>query len=1012
MLKKFLLLLPMISLLTGCLQEPTDDQCITELDQLNDKNMPVTCASLDEFSQLNNVYEVTTSNEDKFISNSFINESEALRKNTIQSQLNHQSQQHLNHKQTFTEIVSIEMVIGVNLILTVFLYMRNKEKSFKKGLATSTVVLSLLYFQVVLFYSNDFETLMNRTVQYVQNTVAKSGYKAVAIELEQRDLLIKNTNKKEAFYDIDALNKINTCMNNNRRSLLKDEEQRLDKYDSKSEAISFYKTKNDPFVGTIEDPVKYSYLTGGSSASKAGYNYIKPNDYLVEKAEDVSNVSRKKIDYKISDDNGYPTISSISFHECGDITFSQKTVSSTLKEKLKTIRFKEELHKAIENNDINAGWEKIKNAYLSNSQNELEMDKSTKVAQLLILYTYEFKKSILVGSVLTGYDSSNQIISTNFTNLKKILEKSDTWYDRLNSGRCAMESEFMKETFDDFEDFEEQGIMNSYQCLSFSNGQMSLASTELFNSIEEKDLIEEYLENERELAQDIAMTMAESLTSQYNEVTDLFKREIEDVFNVEEKLVNIINRGAYASSDFYYRAFNRNNIYGKYYSELINVSEMNYSKSLPNFSNLALYEKEDISATLYNADYVGSFSVNTFNDESFEKDIQSADIASSVLESSTMFGQSKFSGPTGTIASAFDLSTLKTDLVDTLSRNLNNINQMTCMDTEEMSCVEKMSTFDGVSTWSNTSDNFAIASVDLLKKALVIKISAVLIETAADKANSRRKGDTKDSGVKLGSNKNKVFSTIASGLDTFAYFIFIAGLVFAVISNLMEIVFHIPFMIASYAKLMQIYMLWLLPFAFIGVIQIGFMTNNSIKDYQKTLVVIIEGILYSLWFATVIELMIMVTSFGLKFTLDTIQLISASFFESLNISQENNALLPDSVIIIFGKILASFFLVFVVVFGTIHILKKAATIFERVSTKFIRRGVANSLEGISDPAKALGLMSGYSYASKTRFKLKKLKGQKARRLEEKMKAEEKREKAEADAEAEEKEAEKQAQNKE
>lgn len=995
MLKKFLLLLPMISLLTGCLQEPTDDQCITELDQLNDKNMPVTCASLDEFSQLNNVYEITNSNNQEFTPNRFITKEEALRKNTIQSQLNHQSQQHLNHKQKFTEIVSIEFVIGANLFLTIFLYMRNKEKSFKKGLATSSVVLSLLYFQIVLFYSNDFELLMNRSVQYVQNTVAKSGYKAVKVELDQRDLLINNTNKKEAFYDIESLNKINTCMNNNRRNLLKEEEQRLDKYDSKAEVLFLYNTKNDPFIGTIEESVKYNYLTGDSNVSKAGYNHIKPNDYLVEKSQDVSDISRKNIDYKISDDNGYPTISSISFYECGDITFTQKTVSSDLKDKLKIIRFKEELHKAVENNNINSGWEKIKTAYLSNSSDQLEIDKTTKIAQLLILYTYEFKKSIFVGSVLTGYDNSSEIVSSNFSNLKKRLEVSDTWYDRLNAGRCVFESEFFKKTTDEFEDFEEQGIMESYQCLSFSNNQMKLASDQQFNIIDEEDLIKDYTDEQRLQAEDIAVLMVDSLALEYDKVTSLFKKEIEDLFDVEETLVNIINRGAYASSDFYYKAFNRNNVYGKYYSELMNVSEMNYSKSLPNFSNLPLYERENISANLYNADYVDSFSIKTYNDTTFEKDTKSADIASSVLESSTMFGQSKYSSTMGALTSVFDLSTLKTDVIDTISQNLNNINKMTCMDTEEMSCIEKMNSFDGVSTWSNTSDNFAIASVEMLKKALIVKISSVFIETLNDKANSKRKGDTKDSGVQLGSNKNKVFSVIASGLDTLAYLMFMAGLIFAVLSNIMEIVFHIPFMITSYAKLMQIYMLWLLPFAFIGVIQIGFMTNNSIKDYQKTLVVIIEGILYSLWFATIIELMIMLTSFGLKFTLDTIQLISASFFESLNINETDH-----QIIVVIGKILSSFFLVFAVVFGTIHILKKAATIFERISTQFIKRGVSNSLEGISDPAKALGLISGYSYASKTRFKLKKLKGQKVLRLEKKMEAE----KEAADKEAAEKEA--------
>jgi hypothetical protein len=903
-----LLLLAMTIFLSGCYDEPSDKGCIEKFEDLKinsqecmSKNKYMTyhnIYSLNEDSDIHNV-KANLKTEDKYLA---LSSDEINVKNARQALLAKSSKSNLTIKQKFAKTAWYSIGYYLVILIVIGSIIKTLLNGFNlpKTLTIITMQGVLGLFLTLLLYTNEVEVFQARTAMKAGDLTYKSLANISTFTQRTTKANLKSYHLNEGLIDIESLHEINICLSNNIKNNIENIQYNSTNVNTKyfnteKELYDFFKSKNKPYVKYFEER------------------------------------TNQKISYTIGVGG---TISKVEFADCGSITYPDKKVTDDFLEVMKSIKYKEILHTSIVNDNFESGWKEIekemrdKYPYSSNL--------TSRLVQLLIHYSVEHKKGELVGSILTGYKRVRpEIIEKSYSQLESILDNSDEVYRKINEVVCLINEEFTRDTKLELDDYKKgnHAAITEFNCIDFYDGKIDLAIDDIYvYSVDQsRDESIPFINSEIEFALEESVPIVEEsyvdVVKKYELVNTHFLNKINSFYDVELDLAELINEG-HTSSGKFYRYLNKEA--GKYqhlFSEIIDVADIDFRQSLPNYSNASL---DSADVHFYNTKLVNAFMKPITDKIDYEHSVNTTNIASNALEYSV--DSSNLNINTDDLLTTNNVKNVLTSTFEAGHKVFGGIKRLSCQNSDE-SCMEQMRNQDGTVELNNLAANLDSAGKGLIVQGLAVKTAQLGLEmvTKSSKTNNvqfgKRKGSAKTKSLNISKSvidMLKVVSNIQLKLGGIAF----------IMGGTINLIHEIGVIVMMSIMTKQLLIQSAIGILMIGRILMGFFTNffKAEQDYQATFL----DLFFLLTFSIVVNISSMFVLFLMHIILNQGMDFLPMILQQVLKPFSNNILAE-----ILGYGLCLFFLAFGVLWGYVSITrmildKFSAMFFGSIKGTFIK----------------------------------------------------------------------------
>ncbi|MBE8577839.1 hypothetical protein [Vibrio sp. OPT18] len=551
-MKQLILIFLSIIMLSGC-QEPSDEACV-ELDggmktieKMSFSEHFSICKSKDKTISLIDTFHDTNDNplNKYFEENQHIDADQAALKNALQLKLNDTTK--FSHKlyKSFAVFLTVFSTLAVLSILTVVVRrLANAENETKFSLKKSAFCLTIATLIAGLHYASpQFQITQNQAAVSYANGLSKNLMSFLIDEAQSdHNYQVKNS-RIQAELELVSLFDTNTCLSNNRKYEIGARDLGSREFEDQKAAIDYYKKKNNAYFPLLEDKKHRGFKL-----------------YFHDRAS-------------------FPTLTMVNADGCSSLVYSQNEYSHELGELMREVKFSETVFKAVGAKDYKSGWDTLNGAFDS-IYNKSELIKNRK-SQLLIAYRNEYQKGLVVGYV--KFNDNGKPIAFERSSLDHWLSLADKHYEFSNKKMCALNSQIVQKAKNDFDEYLQTNIMFDYHCLSFNKiDSVQLVSEKVYQvdgSDREVMLNDiEYYENQ---AKDIFNSAVDELASQYDVVNQAFYEQIHEIYDVEERLVELYNEGFKSFNKFWKVLKTGNAEYQHLFSSAAPLSIFDTSKSLP-----------------------------------------------------------------------------------------------------------------------------------------------------------------------------------------------------------------------------------------------------------------------------------------------------------------------------------------------------------------------------------------------------------------------------------------------
>ncbi|MEL0629945.1 hypothetical protein [Psychromonas aquatilis] len=860
-----------------------DDSCITDIRdaELTGK----ACKSLDlgvlkhKANYTNKVYEPF------YDTNEFIDSETMNTYNKLDKSKNELGTSQSFSKELFKETVYKPYLLLLCLLFFIFTKVRNaSNKEVKEDYSDvlAFIVMSFITISILDLTAKTEETTVPivRTSIELNNYLNRISQTNVMSESNSVDLILNEYSKNESLIDTTDLFKINVCLSNSQKYDLENREVAFNFFNDRKEVVDFYNLKNEPFITNFDER------------------------------------NHRKVAYSLNE-TGF--LNHISFANCGQVLFPSLNVSAELFKTMEAINFKELLHSSIIEKDFEKKVKELK----SNYEDKIGEDYNSKqkFVDLLVMFTTEYKKGVLFGSVLTNYELNNiNVIERDFTNFTERQIKADEVYNNIVSAQCILNAPFLDKTTVALNSFPSQSnSINQYDCINIVNDDLEVAAIPYVYE-ENEELVKQKRIQLRDNSLPIAEEEAKSISSEYETVNLIFNEIFSETTDFYKDLAHIYNKGGYSSSEFFTYLHNNANDNSITLAKLIDVNKIDYSKSMPDFN----FDKTPVIST--NVFTVNSFIKTTLDQIDLEKGQLSTNYANSLIEYSADNSSSNIADELYTDVSSMDFIT---GLLENNSVIFSTVKKMVCS-ADKDDCVEIYRDFDGTVEWKNLSNSLNKVGAETLIYSLSASIAISTVDSILNW--QKRNGDATQAifGNQSKAGKISSFTHIGkSAAETMAAL----SIMSIILGNLMISLFSFQGFVLGWFEQAQIIYLNILPNLIIMVCVISLMTNYTVRSYSKSLSLTLNLFLYPLIAVVAVSIISFFSNYMLITMLDNIPNISSMLLP------EKNGSAIDS---IFSSIIVISMLILLMIIGNVIIIKVLINGLSKLTT--------NSFDGAFETA--------------------------------------------------------------
>ncbi|WP_159737165.1 hypothetical protein [Vibrio atypicus] len=804
-MKQLILIFLSIIMLSGC-QEPTDDACV-ELDggmktieKMSFSEHFSICKSKDKTISLIDTFHDTNDNplNKYFEENQHIDADQAASKNALQSKLNDTTK--FSHKlyKSFTVFLTVFSTLAVLSILTVAIRrLANAENQQKFSLKKSAFCLTIATTIVGLHYASpQFQIKQNQYAVSYANGLSKNLMSFLIDEAQsQHNYQVKNS-RTQAELELVSLFDTNTCLSNNRKYEIGARDLASREFENQKAAISYYNKKNDAYFPLLEDKKHRGFKL-----------------YYHDRAS-------------------FPTMTMVNADGCSSLVYSQNEYSHELGDLMREVKFSETVFKAVGAKDYNSGWESLNVAFDSIYRTKSELTKNRK-SQLLIAYRNEYQKGLVVGYV--QFNDNGKPVAFERSSLNHWLELADKHYEFSNKKMCALNSQIVYKAKNNFEEYLQTNVMFDYHCLTFNKGDsVQLVSDKVYQvDGSDREVMLNDIDYYESQAKDIFNSAVDELANQYDVVNQAFYEQIHEIYDVEERLVELYNEGFKSFNKFWKVLKTGNGEYQHLFSSSAPLSIFDTSKSLPYYQTKSDLESEP-NYDLYSVDRMsGMYSFIDLN-KTVELVSKSDNFGSILLKDKYQVASVDVE------QSGTALEASETNILDEIQGLNNEMMKLYCVKDstttaqELLQCQHNASKGQGIQTYNDVQEVLLINGSKAFAAGLTTKASSSLTSAIAKAMLDQNTGKKK---IKTGKkNKAAVLKNItAKTLDatsTTANFLgglsMKAGFVFFLFGLLMQLPELFAQSVNHITQLSIVFELKLYPFLIAYVVaQMYFLSTDS-----------------------------------------------------------------------------------------------------------------------------------------------------------------------------------------
>lgn len=915
---KTIFTLLLVLTISGCSDEEyTDNSCINSMSDLMTADDKVDyskvtgepCKSLDiavlkhRTTYTNEVY------QDYYSTSDFLKDEEQINFNNKVDASNNEIGLFLKSIKT---VYQNKIFKGSLLVFMIVLFIFSKvfkKKNPNENDDTLAYLILVAFVSVILYFTTTTEDTtipITKTSIHLNNKFAKMSMLRLYESVNEPADILSNKSKNEALIDISDYIKINVCNSNSQRFHIENKQYAFNPFANQKEMAEFYQLKNEPFIIDVDEKI---------NGQKIGYSLS--NDGFIEKIE-VAN--------------------------CGQVLFSTRNINGDTLDLMETLKFRTLLDNAIKTKDFETNLNTLKDEF--NKATGGGVSTNDQFVELLVLFSTEYKKGLLWGSILIEesitkkekkslvenyaiklYNYLKPKITTDYSNLYEIQSYADEVYDNIIETQCLKDGSLVNDTIKQIESFNtENGDINQFDCVSFTEDTIYPTTERAYVYHDNRILVDDKIQMIQEDTFPVVEAATVELVKQYELVNNAFIKHLNEVSNFKTDLAYYYNRGGHAQTKFSSYLYNNKGKFIKTHAEMMDVSKMDFSKSLPRFN----VDDEP----LINTDV---FTVNAFlKNLTAQIDKQTSDVSTNLtnsmleykMDNSNFRYEDVLSGDTAAMGDAL------TNYLENSSQAFSAVRKMVCNGDAEL-CVSKLKEFNGEEEWITAANSLRENGA----KAIIIGQTANLTFSATTGLLkfSKRKGDTKQA---IFGNRSKVgaLSTISSSLKAAGETIAFLGLIAMILGNIMLAVFEIPDFVLSFFTQSQIIYLDFLPLFLITTATAIFVCKCTVEGYKNGLTLLLQMMIYAPVMSVVMPIIAFLITIFTNLVLNFIPLISGMILgDSSSIFEQ-----------IAFSILAVIGVLFVVAFGLMIGTKYLIKSFKKITANnFYSGGFDSAIQGVN-----------------------------------------------------------------
>ncbi|MCK8072435.1 hypothetical protein [Vibrio sp. 1CM23M] len=903
MWKKILLVVPLL-LLQGCddesgINEPTDKGCYDDFQDLTyDTSMLFNaCKSKDIYAEMNNVYQYRTEHEmveePLFEANRYITEDQAIALNATQVGHFQYDKQLLKMKNDY-----YEMSFEINFLILsiafgfIFFGLKNRQTKFSSASIVGINLLLVCAIGNVLLNSNEIERNVNAAVMKGGNFMFRLYSTATLEEHKTNELDLQVSAKDEALSDIMALYNLNICLSNNRNSEMYAYEQGGNAWGGVEEYALAYSDKNK---------VVYPQKETGRGAIKIMMNKV----------------------------GNYETVGYVRFKNCGTLSFDVKHYNNGFSDLLAQMKFNEAVIAAVKSDNFESGWNSLQGAF--DEKYTMKNDESRNVlTTLLIAYLHEYKKQLLLNKITTDYANA------------------DTFYKNITKAACGKNNALALESNGMLDSFiaGESPYLNRNECLLFGDSSITKAQETPLHEINEKDLIQSQENLLINASHELVKADYEKLAMQYDRIGDFYASKIKELYDVDDKIIELLNEGWSSAGKLQRIAATDNAHYKELFKELQYIADFDYSNIYPYYTHRDKIRVK--SKDLYTYDFVEQFfpksNLKTNN-------LLANNVATTKMKNRYNKDLSVESQDDVEIERSFK------EMIIGIGKSAEKISCANSVSIDD--CLRSMKGYDGVETWDAVSRDLLASGSETYLWGLKVDISGITMtafadyvlgarKVAASKGKKGKKFDvgTSDVGKLLASWGGKSVSFVGQSAQ------WIGGMAM-LLGSLMQMLLTLVELINQYVIISITMRTSLLPFVLIAGSILSLLVSISGRHYQSATLKAVK-----IMTDPIVSVVFSITKIFAIWSFVSALLWSVPYINA-TVTYSLAAWLPDSLKYLI-KLIGLTITVPIVFYATYEAVKKVNHLFDRLAQKLdvtvIAGGAIQSIELVVKGAMAKGVM--------------------------------------------------------
>ncbi|MBM26372.1 MAG: hypothetical protein CL760_12000 [Chloroflexi bacterium] len=956
MLKK-ILLVASVFLLQGCLQEPTNEGCISDVDQLElqiqspSKN---TCLSQNKMIHELNVMDYTSdpTKKDWFTENEFINELEAKEKNARQ-EIHNENDLMIQEavSDIYETILDSRVLTGAIAVVLLLFVLKGLTANFKQPLQELKIyfipMITIALVLVFFISDNQLQKKISRALVYTADTATRVVEVALIKEIDFNKAVLSRSGDNESRGFLRNLYLMNVCLSNNQKNAIQDLNLEM----------------NDEAFNSQKEIADY---------------YFKKNQVLSSGQRSLSGESIS-VDF-FTNQSGITSVRQIKFQDCGSIVFAKKDYSEELSNLMVKYNFAEKVKTAISEKSPKGGWESIRAAFEAEYPSESDKDK---LLQLLVAYSYEYKKGLLVGA---------SSLSTNKTfdasSLSSHLSGADRFYNIVNSSVCVENGLLIEKSQEDLKEYETTKTLTNIECITPNTTGLTVSNSNVYHEKNERDKIKDAIEANKLSAISYYEGQVSLLAEDLNNLSKFFEKEINDLYKPNKRLIKYINEGMISFSKFLKELNTKTNAYIPLYKEILNIVEVDIEESLQNnFTNRSEEDSTAANTSLYTVQKVSSHLPEIKEDFTGFKN----NATSQMLENKYNVGD---------LETEDGMDVIMNNYMSGVSYVAQNAELMTCNGNTREDCEKSLVNYNGVDMWVNIMTATKLQSAQMISTGLLLKIPSVVMTNLSELQEDKYRKKVKR--YYLGKNDSRYKNTIgketlkpkrakSAGLfkglsliaDIMSDIFITTGMALLTVSAFMELLLEIPHFVNVYTVVMAIFLVQIMPLVLVAMGINSFHGNLNIKMHVDT-VVKMFGILITP-FITIINSVVAVFlgTYIYVVLLEIFPLISDWILPKEasegSVSTILGTMFPtmDRVVSYFVDSIMLLFMIAIVFWIYLKVLKIMTTTLSRLiseSGEIISKEIESSQQAVEHIKNATLLKEGWSKNRYRRMFMKTLKG--------------------------------------